>query len=70
MAVSKILDGDNTDPPKDISPGKSNLLKFASVTSFDVEKRLSAYKRILSGRRLSMTTEYMEKYLVVQCVSK
>jgi hypothetical protein len=70
MALSKILDGEDTDPPEDISPGKFHLLKFAPVTSCDVEMSFSAYKRILSDLLLSMTAENTEKYLVVHCVSK
>jgi hypothetical protein len=56
MAMRKILEGEDTDPPEDISPGKF-LLKFALVTSCDVERSLYAYKRILSDRLLSMTAE-------------
>jgi hypothetical protein len=65
MAVLKILDGVDTDLPEDISRGKFHLLKFALVTSCDVERSFSAYKRILCDRRLCMTAENMEKYLVV-----
>jgi hypothetical protein len=61
MSVHKILDREDTDPPKDISPGKCHLLKFTTVTSCDVERSFSTYKRILSDRRLSMTSENMEK---------
>jgi hypothetical protein len=70
MAVLKILDREDTDPLEDISPGKFHLLKSAPVTSCDVERSFSAYKRILSDRRLSMTAESMEKCLVVHRVSK
>jgi hypothetical protein len=45
------------DPPEDISPGKFNLLKFAPVTSCDVDRSFSAYKRISSDWRLSVTAE-------------
>jgi hypothetical protein len=38
MAMRKILNRDETDPPEDISPGKFNLIKFAHVTSCDVER--------------------------------
>jgi hypothetical protein len=61
MAVRKILDGEDADPPEDISPGKFHLLKFAPVTLCDVERSFSAYKRILSDLRLSMTADNMEK---------
>jgi hypothetical protein len=48
VGLGKILDGeDTTDPPEDISPGKFHLLKFARVTSCDVERSFSAYKIIL-----------------------
>jgi hypothetical protein len=70
MAIRKILDVEDTDAPEDISPGKFHLLKFAPVTSSDVERSFFTYKIILSDRRLSMTAENMEKYLVVHCVSK
>jgi hypothetical protein len=64
MAVRKILDGeDTTDPPEDVSRGKFNVLKFSPVTSCDVERSFSAYKRILFDRQLSMTAENMEKCL-------
>jgi hypothetical protein len=59
--IRKILDGEDTDPPEDISPGKYHLLKFTPVTSCDVERSFSAHNRILSHRRLSMTAENMEK---------
>jgi hypothetical protein len=70
MAVLKILNGEDTDPPDNISPGKLNLLKFALMTSCDVERSFSAYKRTLSDWQLSMTAENMEKYFAVHCVSK
>jgi hypothetical protein len=52
MAVLKILDGEDTDPPEDISPRKFHLLKFALVTLCDVERSFFAYKRMLSDRWL------------------
>jgi hypothetical protein len=70
MVLSKILDGEDTDPPEDISPGKFHLLKFSTVTSCDVEMSFSAYKGILSDLLLSMTAENTEKYLLVHCISK
>jgi hypothetical protein len=56
-----------TDPAEDISPGKFNLLKFASMTSCDMERSFSVHKRILSDRLLSITTENI-KYLLVHCI--
>jgi hypothetical protein len=69
MAIRKILDREDTDPPEDISPGKFHLPKFALMTSCNMERPFSAHKRILSDRLLSMTTENI-KYLLVHCVSK
>jgi hypothetical protein len=46
MAICKILDAEDTDPPEEISPGKFNLLKFAAMTSCDVERSFSTNKRI------------------------
>jgi hypothetical protein len=57
MAACKVLDGEDTDPPENISPGKFRLLKFALVRSCDAERPFSFYKRILSDQRLSMTAE-------------
>jgi hypothetical protein len=65
IAVLKILDIEDTDPPEDISPGKFHLLKFVLVTSCDVERSFSAYKRILSDQQLSTTAESKP-----HCVSK
>lgn len=67
--VCRILDGEETEVPENISPGKCHLLKYAPVTSCDVERSFSTYKRILTDRRLNMTPEHLEKYLVVHCAS-
>jgi hypothetical protein len=69
IAVRRIFEGEDTDPPEDISPGKCHILKFVPVTSSGVETSFSAYKRILSDRPRSMAVENI-KYLVVHCVSK
>jgi hypothetical protein len=70
MAISKILDGEDTGPPEDISAGKFHMLKFVPVIPCDVERSFSAFKRIFSDSWLSMTAGNMEKCLVVHCVSK
>jgi hypothetical protein len=46
MAICKFLDGEDIDPPEEISPGKFHLLKFAAMTSCDVERSFSTHKRI------------------------
>jgi hypothetical protein len=49
--------GDDADPPEGIAPEKTPLLKYAPVTSCDVERYFSAYKHILSDKRQSLTPE-------------
>jgi hypothetical protein len=36
--VNQVLNGDDIDPPEDIAPEKIPLLKYAPMTSFDVER--------------------------------
>jgi hypothetical protein len=77
IAVRKILNGEDTDPPGDISPGKFHLLKFTLVTSCDVERSFSAYEEFcLTGgypwqlkiwRSTSWFTVYRNKHVVYYC---
>jgi hypothetical protein len=59
--VCQVLNGYKAGPPEDIAPEKIASLKYASVTSFVVERSCSAYKHILSDKGQSMTPENMEK---------
>jgi hypothetical protein len=43
---------------------QTSALKFAPVTSCDVERSFSHYKTILSDRRQNLLPENIEKYLV------
>jgi hypothetical protein len=49
-SVCQALSGDDVDPPEKIP-----FLKYAPVTSCDVERCFSARKHILSDKRQSMT---------------
>ncbi|CAI6357265.1 unnamed protein product [Macrosiphum euphorbiae] len=40
---------------------------FAPITSVDVERSFSTYKSILTEKRTSMTSENIEKYIIVHC---
>jgi hypothetical protein len=51
------------DLPEDNAPEKIPLLKYAPVTSCNVEITFSAYKHILSHKRQSITPENMENIL-------
>jgi hypothetical protein len=46
---------------------KIHLLKYAPVTSCDVESPFSAYKHILSDKNNQRPPENMEKILIVYC---
>jgi hypothetical protein len=45
------------------------LLKYATVTSYDVEGTFSAYRHILLDKRQSMTPENTKRLLIVYCAS-
>jgi hypothetical protein len=64
-SVYQVLNGDDVDAAEDNAPEKIPLLKYAPVTSFDVERSFSAFKHILSDKRQSFTPENMEKFLIV-----
>jgi hypothetical protein len=40
-------------------------MKFAPLTSVDVECSFSLYKHILSGWKTNMSTDNMEKYIII-----
>jgi hypothetical protein len=69
-SVCQVINGNNVDPPEDITPEKIPLLKYAPVISCDAERSFSAYKHILSDKRQSRTPENMEKIVTVYRASK
>jgi hypothetical protein len=64
-SVCQVLNGDDVDPTEDTFPEKVPLLKYAPVTSFDVERSFTAYKHFLSDKRQSTALENMEIVLIV-----
>jgi hypothetical protein len=44
---------------------KTSCMKYASITTMDVERSFSMYKNILSDNRVSFTTANLAKYMVV-----
>jgi hypothetical protein len=54
-SVCQVLNGDDVVPPEDIAPEKIPLLKYAPVTTCDVERSFPAYKHIRLDRRQSVT---------------
>ncbi|KAF0750132.1 Uncharacterized protein FWK35_00038415 [Aphis craccivora] len=69
--ISAILDGENTTSrdgiPEDLTLNDMVHLKYAPVTSVDVEQSFSSYKNILSDRRRSFLFENLKNHLIVQC---
>jgi hypothetical protein len=68
-SVCQVLNGHDVDSHEDITAEKIPLLKYAPVTSCDVERFFSAYKRILSDRRKSVThKKYGKDFNCVSCI--
>lgn len=73
VAVSKILTGEHSNRETNfvntLNPQQIASLKFAPITSVDVERSFSAYKEILSDRRQKFTVENLEKHLIIKWYS-
>jgi hypothetical protein len=67
--VAKVLNGTFSEEFQ-IMPDLLSALKYAPITSVDVERSFSMYKLILSDRRHSFKTENIEKHLVVSINDK
>lgn len=62
--ICKILNGEaDIDVDSDIIV----KLKYAPITSVDVERSFSAYKNILSDRRHNFTMASIEQHLIISC---
>jgi hypothetical protein len=60
--ICKILNGEaDIDVDSDIIV----KLKYAPITSVDVERSFSAYKNILSDRRHNLTMASIEQHLII-----
>lgn len=64
--ICEIIKGDTT-IVSNRNPSTLSCFKYASITSTEVERSFSVMKNILSDRRLSMTQEHLQQYLVVMC---
>ncbi|KAL4092191.1 hypothetical protein QTP88_026733 [Uroleucon formosanum] len=66
--ITAILSGKgNSIMPPNLTPSMCSCVKFAPITSVDVERSFSTYKSILTEKIISMTSENMEKYIIVHC---
>jgi hypothetical protein len=68
--ISKIIEGTELDTAH--FPDKFNIddityMKFAPITSVDVERSFSTYKTLLADNRRSFVFENLKELLIVQC---
>lgn len=69
--IGQIISGNNEiQLPENFNPCSVANMKYAPLTSVDVERSFSLYKHILSDRRTNMTPEHMEKYIIVNSFYK
>lgn len=69
-SVKKVLCGENVDEEFDLTLSQMCSLKFAPITSCDVERSFSVYKNILTDKRRNLTENNLEMLLVVNCAKK
>lgn len=65
IEIAKVLTGKEAD--LDMAPNMISALKFAPMTSCDVERSFSIYKNILGDKRTNFTPENLEMYIVCNC---
>lgn len=65
--INSFINGMGELLPETISSNVAPKFKYCPVTSVDVERSFSNYKNILTDRRHNLTTENLEKYLIVNC---
>lgn len=70
--VSKILEGTDlsrTSLPDDLSFDMA-FMRYAPITSVDVERSFSAFKNLMTDNRQSFLFENIKRALVIQCNNK
>lgn len=70
--IAGILAGEDIgttedDHIKELTPDEIQAYKYAPITSCDVERSFSAYKRVLDDCRRSFVFENLKKHLVIHC---
>lgn len=63
--IAKVLTGGEAEI--DMAPDKLASMKFAPMTSCDVERSFSVYKNVLAENRTNFTPENLEMYLICNC---
>lgn len=64
--IYTVLRGQNVED-LDMEPNDIASMKFAPITSCDVERSFSAYKNILSDKRQNFSPNNLNQLLVIYC---
>lgn len=68
--VAKVLQGEACNEDIPWGPIEMAAMKFAPMTSCNVERSFSTYKCILRDNRKSFTVEHLSMHIVVNCNSR
>lgn len=66
-AIANIHNNSDTQTSLQFSVAELGALKFAPITSVDVERSFSRYKNILRPNRRRFTFDNLKKYMIVNC---
>lgn len=70
QTIVDILRGERISKTLPWEPATVASMKFAPITSCDVERSFSAYKLLLRDNRKKFTPENIEKHMIVYCFNK
>ena len=62
--VDTVLTEGNPEEEIGMNPAMIAAMKFAPMTSADVERSFSTYKHVLTEKRTSFTPEHLKKYMI------
>lgn len=65
--VNNFINGEDAELPTEVPTAKAQFYKYCPVTSVDVERTFSALKMLLNDKRQSLTTQNLEKHIVIYC---
>jgi hypothetical protein len=66
--ISDVLSGKKESfLPPNFTPTMNTCMKYAPITSVDVERSFSTYKMIITKKRTNMTPQNMKMYIVINC---
>lgn len=66
--LRNILNGNNLNEDfPDLTPGKVTKFKYAKITSCDVERSFSKYKKLLRFNKRSFIFENFKHHVIISC---